>query len=259
MKTKINGIQLAYELQEGSGMPIVLLHGFAMNRSVWHEMATTYLADKKLILPDLRGHGESDASDGPYPMELLAADLAGLINYLEIKSAIICGHSMGGYAALAFAEQYPQMLAGLGLITTNVEADDEVKRAGRYAQINEINIKGSIAVADSLAPRLSKIPVVIAWAHQLISKANPNGLIGALEGMAARPDRTHLLPKINVPAIVVAGELDQITDVNASKIMASTLPQGYYYGIKNAGHMPSAEAPGELAEAILTLCNRVAI
>lgn len=237
--------------------PLVLLHGFAMDRSVWAELVESQFSDQQVILPDLRGHGESDAPEGTYSMSLMAADLASLLDALGVDKAIVCGHSMGGYVSLAFAEHYPQRLAGLGLITTNPQADPADKRAGRFALIDQIRERGAVAVAESLAPRLSKDPFVVEQAWQLISSAAPQGLIGALAGMAERQDRTTLLPQVNVPSLVVAGEADQIMDFASARAMADALPQGQFLGIPGVGHLPMSEAAAELGKGLRSLVARV--
>lgn len=257
MKININGIQLGFDLLGTVKPPIVLIHGFGLDRSIWQQLASTHLGDQQVILPDVRGHGESDAPGGTYLMPLLANDLAHLLKSLGVEKAIICGHSMGGYISLAFAEQFPQMLAGLGLITTNANADAEDKRAGRYALIEEIRDQGAIVVAENLAPRLSNDHSVVEQAHRLIFKTAPQGLIGALGGMAERPDRTSLLQEINVPALVVAGGADKITEFEKAKAMAEALPQGQFLTIPEAGHMPMTEAPAELGQGLRNLIRRV--
>jgi len=257
MKIIINDIHLGFDLLGEVEPPIVLIHGFGLDRSIWRPLASSQLDNQMVILPDLRGHGESDAPKGPYRMSLLADDLAFLLEALGIKKAIVCGHSMGGYVALAFADQYPKMLAGLGLITTNANADLDDKRAGRYELMEETREKGAMAVADNLAPRLSYDQAVVNQAHQLISSTNPEGLDGALAGMAVRPDRTALLLEIRVPSLVVAGEADRITELNEAKAMAEALPEGQFLGIRGVGHMPMAEAPETLGEGLRTLITRV--
>lgn len=256
MKVTINGIQLACEGWEGKAPAIVLLHGFGLNRSVWREIAKKHLRDQQVILPDLRGHGESDAPQGTYSMPLLAQDLNGVLAAVGVDRAVVCGHSMGGYVALAFAEQFPHMLAGLGLITTNAGADSDEKRAGRYALIEQVRTKGAPAVAESLAPRLSFDSAVITQAYDMIKRTDPNGLIGSLAGMAEREDRTNLLPEINVPALVAAGEVDQITDLGASKAMAAALPKGEILSLPGAGHMPMVEVPDTLGKGLRVLIDR---
>lgn len=264
MRIANNDFKLGYDLfrsevsiRHQQTPPIVLIHGFGLDRSVWHPFVSEHLSDFMVILPDMRGHGESDAPQGPYQMDLMADDLTELLDTLDVDQAIVCGHSMGGYVCLALASQYPDRLAGLGLITTNADADNEDKRAGRYALIEEIKTYGAVAVADNLAPRLSNDPAVVKQSHYLISRTEPAGLIGALEGMAQRPDRAALLPEINVPALVVAGEDDQITIFEDAKSMAKSLPQGQFLGLQGAGHMPMVETPAALGKGLHALIQRV--
>ncbi len=257
MKIEVNGMQLAYETREGVGPPIVLVHGFGLDRSIWRLSADKHLSSRQVILPDVRGHGGSDAPKGPYPIAALAQDLAQLIDLLGFERVVVCGHSMGGYVALAFAKGFPHRLAGLGLITTNAGSDSAEKRAGRYALIEEVRQRGSVAVAERLAPKLSHNPVVIDEAYRLICQTSPQGLIGALEGMAERPDRSALLRKIDVPALVVAGEDDQIADLEGARAMAATLPKGAFVSLPGVGHMPMLEAPGALGSALQSLMDRV--
>ena len=264
MKITINSCQFGFDLMgymethnQQAVPPIVLIHGLGLDRTIWHPLVSGHLSDFEVIMPDMLGHGESDAPQGPYPMSLMAENLAELLETLDISKAIVCGHSMGGYVALAFASQFPQMLAGLGLITTNAYADSEEKRTGRYDLIKKIKEQGAIALAESLAPKLSRDPVVIKKSHQLISKTKPMGLIGALEGMALRPDRTAFLPEVDVPAIVAAGEDDQITNYDEAQLMAEALPQGQFLGLPNVGHMPMLEDPAALGEGLQALFQRV--
>jgi pimeloyl-ACP methyl ester carboxylesterase len=253
MKININGVQLAYDFWGKVAPAIVFLHGFGLDRSIWHELVQKHLDNQQVLLLDVRGHGESDVPEGPYLMSLLAEDVAKFLEALGIKRAIVCGHSMGGYIALAFAAHYPEMLAGLGLITTNAQADSDEKRNGRYALIEEVHERGAIAVAETLAPRLSHDRNVINLSHRLILNTDPEGLIGALGGMAERPDRRALLPKIIVPTLVVAGEDDQITSLRDAKMMAEALPEGRMLSLPGVGHMPMAEATAELGQSLLSL------
>jgi pimeloyl-ACP methyl ester carboxylesterase len=257
MKTKINGIEVAFEVTGKNSPPLLLMHGFGLDRSIWHELVENHLGEQQVILPDLRGHGESDVSPAPYAMSLMAQDVAGLLEFLGVDQAFVCGHSMGGYVALAFAEQFPGKLAGLGLITTNAMADSPEKRTGRYALIDEIQARGSGAAADNLAPRLSHNLDVIHQAHVLISQCDPGGLIGSLQGMAEREDKMARLGHITVPALVVAGKEDQITNVIGAQAMAEALPQGVFFELAGVGHMPMLEDAAALGQALQSLVNRV--
>lgn len=251
MKSRINGIDLAYELLGEEGLPLVLIHGFGLNRGIWRDMATHYLADYRVILPDVRGHGESDAPKGAYPMALLAEDLAGLLDHLEIEQAVVCGHSMGGYIALAFAAHYLERLAGLGLITSRAEADSAEKKEGRLRLVETVQKQGSIALAETLAPRLSHDPAVVKAAYDLIAATPPTGIIGAALGMAERPDRTALLERLKVPTLVVAGEEDQIVPLDDARQLANGLVRGTLVEIPGAGHAAMLEQPQRLANALV--------
>ena len=257
MKAKINGFDMAYDVIGQSGHPMVLIHGFGLSRSIWYQMVKKSLGDVQVILPDVRGHGESQAPEGAYPMALLAEDILNLLDRLNIKKAAICGHSMGGYIALAFAKNYPERLSGLGLITTRAESDTEEKRAGRYDMVVDVKSEGAVVLAESLALKLSKDKAIQEEAYRILSQTNPKGIIGALQGMAARPDSTSLLKKITVPALVAAGREDQIVPVEEAQSMAEALPGAEFLLLESAGHMPMLESPGALGEGLSRLISRI--
>ena len=252
MKTNINGTGLGFELFGDSGLPVVLIHGFGLNRSTWLEMVETSMSDYQVILPDVRGHGESDAPEGAYPMSLLADDIAGLLDHLEIEKAVICGHSMGGYIALAFADRYPERLLGLGLITSRSGSDSAEKRQGRYRLVEEVRERGSVVLAESLSKRITKDPVLQKWVYDLILTTHPQGIIGAALGMAERPDRTEMLRRLDRPVLVAAGAEDQIVPLEEARKIADLLQLGTFVEIPDAGHLPMMETPFILSEAIMS-------
>ncbi len=257
MIIEVNGIKIGYDIFGQTGLPLMLVHGFGLNREIWKGLAEKYLRNHRVILPDVRGHGESEAIEGVYPMETLAEDLAHLLDYLGIKKVVICGHSMGGYISLAFADMFPESLAGFGMITTHSEADSDEKKADRYALVEAVKEQGSIVVAESLAPKLSQNQTVVKETQRIIAETDPRGIIGALLGMAERPDRSDLLPEIHVPSLVVAGESDPLINIEQARTMADRLPSGTFLSIPHAGHMPMLENPLALGEGIVSLCERV--
>jgi len=257
MKAQVNGITLNYDIIGQEGLPVILIHGFGLDHSIWRTVATKFLGNQRVILPDVRGHGESDAPEEAYSMKELAGDISGLLDFLGITKATICGHSMGGYISLAFAAHFPERLAGLGLITTRAGADSNENRAGRYAMIEEIKDKGTAVLAESLAPRLTKDEDIIARSNEIILATPPQGIIGVLHAMAERPDRWNLLSEIRVPSLVVAGGEDQINNLDDSERMAEELPFGELMVIEDAGHMPMLEDYGALGIGLLSLVERV--
>lgn len=257
MKAKINGIEINYELQGQTGLPIVLIHGFGLDHSIWMDVASKYLRNYRVIMPDVRGHGESEAPEGIYPMSVLARDISHLLGFLGVSKAILCGHSMGGYITLAFAEHFPERLAGMGLITTHAGSDSTEKRAGRYEMVEAIQERGSVALAESLASNLTEDQEIIQEVYNIINRTSPDGVIGALQGMAERQDRTSVLSEIMVPSLVVAGEKDEIIDVETAQQMAEALSKGIFLKISGAAHMPMMETPDELGAGLLSLIHRV--
>src|SRR5687767_15485401 len=126
-KINVNGIELAYERQ-GTGAPLVLLHGFPLDHHLWDQVVPLLEDTFDLIIPDLRGFGESSMGDSPNSLDTYASDIAGLLDYLGIQRAAIAGHSMGGYIALAFIRLYPERVGGLGLVASQVVADTPERR-----------------------------------------------------------------------------------------------------------------------------------
>src|SRR5678816_129929 len=129
----IDNIQIAYD-DKGSGSPVVLIHGFPFNRSLWNEQIAALSESHRVITPDLRGFGESDSSSGTATMGRMAEDIARLMDTLEIEKATLGGLSMGGYVVLAFYKQFPARVRGLVLADTRPQADTEDAKQGRAQQ-----------------------------------------------------------------------------------------------------------------------------
>src|ERR1041384_5851238 len=131
--TRINDIQMAYT-DTGSGRPVVLIHGYPFNRSLWNEQVAALSASCRVIAVDLRGFGESDASDGPATMNRLAQDVGELLDHLGIARATIAGLSMGGYVALAFYKQLPSRVRALVLADTRASSDTDDAKQTRFQE-----------------------------------------------------------------------------------------------------------------------------
>jgi pimeloyl-ACP methyl ester carboxylesterase len=253
-KQMINDINIAYERRE-VGTPLVLIHGFPLDHTTWDGMISHLEGQADVILPDLRGLGQSDitrpgAPQGAYTVADMAADIAGLLDALQIEKAVIVGHSMGGYVALAFARAYPQRLAGLGLVSTQVLADNDERKAGRYATAEQVAAQGVGVVADGMAPKLSANPDLVPAIRELILRQPAAGVIGALKAMAERPDSTELLAALKVPVAIVVGQADALIPADRSREMKAILPQAVLIELPGVGHSPMLEAPLETAQAL---------
>src|SRR5215213_1528221 len=137
----IDDIQMAYT-DAGSGRPIVLIHGYPFNRSLWNEQVAALSNTYRVIAPDLRGFGESDSSPAPVTMNRMAQDVAQLMEHLEIPQAVVGGLSMGGYVALAFYKQFPSRVRALVLADTRAQADTEEAKQTRAHQAEKAMSEG---------------------------------------------------------------------------------------------------------------------
>ncbi len=257
MKVDINGHGLNCEVHGQTGTPIVLIHGFGLNHTIWLELTKKYLQNYRVVLPDVRGHGASESFGEDFTIEDLADDLYLILDFLGIQQSVICGHSMGGYITLAFAEKYPDSIIGLGLVTSHAWADPPEKASARYKLIDAAKKNGAKALADSMVPLLTKDESVVEKIHQMVMATSTSGIIGAAKAMAGRPDRFELLKGFQKPALIAAGEEDQIAPLENSIKMANALSQGVLLTIPDAGHLPMLEKPDMLGVGLAALVSRV--
>jgi 3-oxoadipate enol-lactonase len=250
-------IELAFE-EQGSGFPLVLLHGFPLDHTLWSLLLPALQGKARVILPDLRGHGRSPAPSGAYSMSLLAADVAGLLDRLRLEKVVLAGHSMGGYAALAFARAYPQRLAGLALVASTPFADPPERRQERLEQVKKVEQLGTAAVADGMAPTLTHHTEFHEDLRRLMLRTPPNGVIGSLFGMADRPDLTEFLQSLDLPTLILEGEQDARIPFERIQAVAARLRRGRLVIVPGAAHLPMLEAPEVTAGALLELFQRAA-
>lgn len=248
MRAMVNGIQIACT-DEGRGTPLLFVHGFPLNRSTWSKQVQAFKASHRVIAPDLRGLGESEATAGPIPMSRFAEDLHALVQYLDTGPVILAGHSMGGYAALAFAKAYPHALRGLVLVGTKAGADTPEVAAARRAMAEKVRMEGCSVVVDAMAPKMlsaSNTDAAMAAAvRRLMAASKPEGVIGALLGMAERPDARAWLGKIRGPTLVIAGSDDTLIPPSESEALAKAILGARLKIIPKAGHL----VPFEQADA----------
>lgn len=258
----MNTFTLSYS-EQGQGLPLILLHGFPFNSTLWREQARSLSDACRLIMPDLRGFGQSEAAEGTYAMALMAQDVLNLMDKLELEQAAIMGHSMGGYVALALWNLAPQRFSAFGLIASHAWADSEAQRQGREQLIEQVSARGAAAVIDAMLPRLfvPNLPEdepIREQARLMMQAARPTSLMSAIRGMMYRPDSSALLPRINVPALILCGDSDPIVPLARAEEMARLLPEATLITIENAAHMPMLEQPQATAFALRTFLSTLA-
>ncbi len=235
----------------GTGRPVLLLHGFGEDGQIWNEQISALNESYTLIIPDIPGSGESEFIEGA-DIDMYA-DVVKKILEAEAVSAskpvAFIGHSMGGYVALAFAEKYPQYLAGLGLFHSSAYADTEEKKQTRRKAIVFIEENGAGAFLQTAIPGLfsegfrqaqpEKVQAMVAAGQQFTNTA----LVQYYQAMIDRPDRTTILRNITRPVLFVIGQYDTAVPMQAS-LEQSHLPQlSHVHILRNSGHMGMWEEP----------------
>ena len=257
MNAIINGSTMAFD-DAGSGPVVVLVHGFPLNRRMWHPQVKALTgAGFRVVTPDLRGFGESDAPDGPYSMELFADDLIALLDHLGIEQAVIGGMSMGGYVLFNLLERYPERLIAACFLLTRSNADDEAGRARRLALAQEVMKFGPQAVAEPFvklvfAPQTAeRRPELVDEVCRWMVATDSRGLAGGLLAMRERKDYTPLLGRFRLPTLVIGATEDQAVPSAVATALHQGLPRSTFCMIEGAGHMANLEEPEAFNHCLL--------
>ncbi len=267
MKTAaLSKTTMAY-VDEGSGLPVMLVHGFPLDHSMWASQIKALARQARVIAPDLRGFGQSPLAPGDaergISMEAYADDLAELLDKLDVRKPIVlAGFSMGGYVAWQFVRRHGHRLRALVTCDTRATADSDETRLGRLKMADNVAEWGSGRVAEIMGPKLfapstfEKKPAVVAAVRAVVERTLPAGIAAAQRGMADRPDATSLLPTIKVPTLVLVGELDVISPPAEMKEIADAIPAAEYLVISRAGHMTTMEEPEAVNQALRQFVGR---
>ncbi len=253
---------LAYD-DLGSGFPVVLLHAFPLSRKMWQPNVEAIAnAGFRVLLPDLTGFGENKLETSKISVEQMARDVASFLDKLAIEKAIIGGLSMGGYVTVNLYRLFPGKFAGLILCDTNASADAPEFREKRYNLINQIESRGAEALVEIMLPNLisertKENQDLVNELKSGFRKCDPESAIAALKAMAARLDHTALLAKIDCPTLLVFGEEDKITNLEAAKSMAQQIRNSELKAIPEAGHYSNLENPDDFNTAIVRFLRKL--
>ena len=254
-KIRINDIELAYR-DEGEGRPLVFLHAFPLNQTMWDEQIDAFSTDYRVITFDWRGFGASTQGERRITMDVFADDLAGLFEALNIGSATVCGLSMGGYATLAFYRRFSSRVKSLILCDTRATADTDEARATRLHTAELVRASGTSAIAEQMATKLlgkttiETRPATVARVREMIESNRAEAIAQAQEGMAARPNSSEVLSRIVCPTLVMVGREDQLTPQEEVKRMADGINTARFEVITQAGHLPNLERPAEFNQLL---------
>jgi pimeloyl-ACP methyl ester carboxylesterase len=252
---RVRGIEMAYE-DVGRGTPLVLLHGFPFDRSMWRGQARGLGAACRVITPDLRGLGETPLGGGAVTMGEMAEDVAALLDESGLRTVVLGGLSMGGYVAFEFLRRFPERVRALVLADTRAQPDTDEARRTREETARRVLNEGMASVIDTMLPKLlsaatrERNPEVVERVRALMLATTPEGAAAALRAMAVRRDQRDLLPSILVPTLVIVGAEDSVTPPEDAEAMCAKIDGSRLVRIDGAGHMSNVERPEEFNRAL---------
>jgi len=247
----------------GRGKPLLLLHAFPLNAAMWEPQIKALENECLLLAPDVPGFGNSADAPGFESLDELARALHGVIAARGVERAAIAGCSMGGYLAFALLRVAPGLATALAFINTKASVDDDAGRAKRLDLAQRAEREGCAFLSNEWPPSalspftLAQRPAVVENVAQLIAQATARGVIDAQKAMAARPDSTPLLSRIDVPAIVIQGLDDRFVPSADARAMASSISGSAFVGVSDAGHLPNLENPSPVNVALLQLVKNL--
>ena len=244
MNLQYKGISVFYT-DAGQGKPLVLLHGFLENSTMWKPFISKLSKHNRVICIDLLGHGKTDCLGYNHTMELMAETVKVVLNHLKIKQSIFIGHSMGGYVALAFAEKNPKQVIGLCLMNSTTKPDSAERKKNRDRAISAVkhNHKSfvRIAIVNLFRPKNRRIfSKQIKAIKQDALNMPVQGIIAALEGMKIRKDREQVFKKGHFKKLMMISKKDPVLDYESlvkqtqnSDIEIVEFPDGHMSHIEN--------------------------
>jgi pimeloyl-ACP methyl ester carboxylesterase len=251
--TNFKNTKISYT-DQGKGNAVILLHGFLENSTMWKYLAQVITQKNRVICIDLLGHGQTDCLGYIHSMEDMADAVHHVISELKIRKAILVGHSMGGYVALAFAELYPEMMKGLVLLNSTSRADSEERITNRTRAVKAVKQNYVTAVRMSISNLFSeenreKMIAQIEWVREEALQTPLQGIIAAQEGMKLRKDREVILHFATYPILLILGKKDPVLNYeeNVGQINGTDVKLVTF----NDGHMSHLENQAELEKVIV--------
>lgn len=253
---RLNDIITCYNDLGKSSVPIIFVHGFPFNKSSWQPQVEFFKKTHRVITYDIRGFGRSTTGKEKLSIGLMADDLISLMDALEIKKAIVCGFSMGGYVLMKAAYHYPKRFEGIILSDTQCVADTfEIKekrhqtiakiKAGKLKDFTEGFIK-DVFCNESLITKKE----LVERMRNVILSTSPLTITATLSAIADRKEMCTVLNGITIPALIMCGKKDKITPPAMAELLKSKLPNAKLQIIEKAGHMSNLERPEDFNQHI---------
>jgi len=262
MEKYVNSIAVK-EYGDRQQPPIIFIHGFPFDSGMWEQQIKQFKEQYYCIAYDIRGLGMTLSGEGQFTIEMFVDDLFGVMDELQLNTAIIAGFSMGGYITLRAMEIEPDRFRGLILCDTKAEADDDAGRLKRAGAIKSIDTDGVEQFVSSFVPMTFcddaplRIPDIYNNTLEQAKATPPTGVKGCLLAMAARTDTTASLSNIKIPTLLLVGEDDAITPPNVMRTMHERISGSEMVTVPGAAHMAPVEQPEIVNQAIVEFLGKL--
>jgi 3-oxoadipate enol-lactonase len=239
---------------EGSGFPIVWIHGFPLSSAIFEPQL--HIAGFRHIRPDLPGFGQTPPNGTDASMDSYAREVIAMLDEKKIERAVIAGFSMGGYIAMQILRDAPERVAALLLIDTRETPDSDEGRAGRLKSAADVEANGIGSVVESMLPKMTYSESLQPQVRAIMETSSKEGVIAALKAMASRPDSSETLRKVEVATLVVVGDRDVITPPSDAERMVAMIANAEMAPIARASHMANFEGSGQVNPLITAFLAR---
>lgn len=264
LEVRVNDIVVSYnDAGRNNPLTIIFIHGFPFNKSSWNPQMDALSKNHRCIAYDLRGFGSTQSGSQEFSIDLFADDIDAFMDILQIKSAVICGLSMGGYIALRAISKYAHRFRGLILADTQCIADSPEGIEKRYKTISQIESSGLDAYAESSLKNLfcdnslANKKDVVEGIHQTILNTSPASVIAALKALANRSETCSVLGDITVATLILCGSEDKITPPAQAEVLKNGIQHSSLVIIDGAAHLSGLEQPEKFNDAVEVFLKKI--
>jgi len=249
---------LAFQEYGHGDRPIVLLHGFPMNKKVWSSFAQKLSANFKVYTPDLPGFGDSPLPKNTFSIQDVGGEVLNWLAAKNIGACVLVGQSLGGYVALATVGQAPERFAGLGLFHSTAMADSEEKKQSRTKVVEFVEKNGAPAFTANFIPPLfaDKDDTRVNQIRSISVESSAAAVTGYTLAMRDRPETTGILRQFKKPVLFIAGEKDPGIPVDSIRQQAAVCANPEVHALAGVAHMGMIEAERETVEIVQRFSER---
>ncbi len=236
---------------KGQGFPVLYLHGFCESKEIWSEFIHPFQTGFQNVTVDLPGFGENVANTNYQSIDAMATEVYKFLQEQNLEKVVVIAHSLGGYVALALADKYPQVIAGLCLFHSTALADSEDKKQARNKTVENIKTNGLDKFLDSFIPGLfykerhEELKPVIDHVRTLAGKSSAETAATVTKAMRDRPDRTHVLQQASYPVFFIAGKDDTAISFESLMELFFLPDHALVQALSQTGHMGMFEKKTE--------------